>query len=154
MSEPEADDRERLVRNLNELLQELRVAQAGVQILFAFLLGAAFTEPFRDASPFQRALHLVTVMLATGATALLTAPAAWHRLLFRHGRREQIVRAANRFALAGLALLAAAMTGAVALVADVVLSGWWAVALGGVSGTLYAFLWFVWPSRLRHDDQR
>ncbi|MFB9429067.1 DUF6328 family protein, partial [Streptoalloteichus tenebrarius] len=103
MSEPEEDDSERLVRNLNELLQELRVAQAGVQILFAFLLAVAFTEVFRDASAFQRVLHLVTVMLATGAAALLIAPAAWHRLLFRSGRREQIIGVANRFATAGRA---------------------------------------------------
>ncbi|HET8640806.1 MAG TPA: DUF6328 family protein, partial [Pseudonocardiaceae bacterium] len=87
MAESTADqhhesEHERLARNFSELLQELRVAQAGVQILFAFLLTVAFTPVFQNASAFVRGLHLVTALLAAGAAALLTAPAAWHRVLF------------------------------------------------------------------------
>src|SRR5215207_5344813 len=101
-------EHERLARNFSELLQELRVAQAGVQILFAFLLTVAFTSVFQSASGFVKGLHLVTVLLAAGATAMLTAPAAWHRVLFQRGRRVEIVRAANKFAINGLVLLALA----------------------------------------------
>ncbi|GGM73476.1 hypothetical protein GCM10012275_50180 [Longimycelium tulufanense] len=149
MSTPEPDVHQRLARNLNELLQELRVAVAGVQILFAFLLAVTFTEAFREATAFQRGTHLVTVLLATGSTVLLITPAAWHRLLFRYGRRQEILRAANGFAVSGLALLAAAMTGTVLLVADVILGGWVAALLAVLVGAAFGLLWFLLPLRLR-----
>jgi hypothetical protein len=149
VSKPEESERERLARNLNELLQELRVAQAGVQILFAFLLSIAFTEPYARASEFQRYTHLVTILLATGSAALLIAPASWHRVLFRRRRREQIVDIGNGFALAGLALLGAAMTGTVLLVADVVLGGWPATVIAVVTGLVFTVLWFLLPLRSR-----
>lgn len=145
-------EHERLVRNLNELLQELRVAQAGVQILFAFLLTVAFTQVFQQASGFVRGLHLVTVLLAAGSTALLTAPAAWHRVLFQRGRRVEIVRSANAFAVGGLGLLATAMVCTVLLVAEVVVGGWLAVVLAIGCAVLFGGLWFAWPGALRNRD--
>jgi Family of unknown function (DUF6328) len=145
-------EHQRLVRNFNELLQELRVAQAGVQILFAFLLTVSFTPVFERAGGFTRGLHLVTVLLAAGATAFLTAPAAWHRVLFRRGRRVEIVHSANNFALIGLALLALAMACTVMLVADVVVGGWAAALIAAVGAVLFAVLWFVWPASLRDRD--
>lgn len=144
-SRPEQSNQARLARNLNELLQELRVAQTGVQILFAFLLSVVFTGRYAVASDFERWLHLATVLLATMAAALLIAPAAWHRVWFRRGRREDIIRRANRCALIGLALLAAAMTGAVALIAEVAFGVWPGLVLGALVGAVFASLWFIWP---------
>jgi hypothetical protein len=144
-------EHERLARNFNELLQELRVAQAGVQILFAFLLTVAFTPVFQNASDFVRGLHLVTVLFAAGSAALLTAPAAWHRVLFQRGRRVEIMRAANRFAVIGLGLLSAAMVCTVLLVAEVIVAGWLAALIAVCAAILFGVLWFVWPSTLRDN---
>ncbi|MGQ0841209.1 DUF6328 family protein [Actinokineospora sp.] len=142
---------EQLRRNVNELLQELRVAQAGVQILFGFLLAVTFTEPYLRAGDFQQTVHLITVLFAAAAIALLTAPAAWHRVLFRQGQRERVLRIGNRFALAGMACLAAAMTGTVLLITDVVLGDRVATALAALSALAFAVLWFVLPYRYRRE---
>jgi hypothetical protein len=148
MNQPADDDESeqaRLARNMAELLQELRVAQTGVQIMFAFLLSAVFTNRFARATAFQSTTAIVTVLLTTASAALLMAPAAWHRLYFRQGRRIDIIEWGNRFAVAGLALLAAAMTGAVLLVTDTVVGGWPAVLMSGCSGALFALVWFALP---------
>lgn len=139
---------ERLTRNVNELLAELRVAQAGVQILFGFLLAVVFTNTFRDASGFEKCLHLVTVLLSATSTALLTSPAVWHRVLFREGKREEILRVGNRLVVAGLACLAAAVTLTVALITKVVF-GWWAMGVVALAlALLFGTLWFVLPRRM------
>jgi Family of unknown function (DUF6328) len=139
---------EQLTRNIGELLQELRVAQAGVQILFGFLLSVVFTDRFHDASGFEKSLHLSAVALAVAATALLTAPAAWHRLLFRTGSRERILTVGNRLVLVGLVCLALAITSTVALIAKVVY-GWIAMLIMAVLCVLiFGILWFVMPMRL------
>lgn len=150
MADPQDEsDAERLERNFSELLQELRVAQAGVQILFAFLLTVVFTPVFERSSAFVRDLHLLTVLLAAAATALLTAPAAWHRVLFRHGRRLEILRAANRSAVIGLAVLAGAMACTVLLVASISVPGWRAALIGVLSAVTFFGLWFAFPLPLR-----
>ncbi|MDT7785302.1 MAG: hypothetical protein QOF58_3721 [Pseudonocardiales bacterium] len=145
MSEAEESDQSRLARNVNELLQELRVAQAGVQILFGFLLSIAFTDKYASTSGYVRATHLITVLCAAAAVAFLTAPAAWHRVLFRQGRREEVVRAGNTFALIGLAFLALAMTGTVLLLVEVILPTWAAVVVGALALVVFAGLWFAAP---------
>ncbi|MFI9009308.1 DUF6328 family protein [Actinosynnema sp. NPDC053489] len=152
MSQAEESHQRRLARNLNELLQELRVAQAGVQILFGFLLSIAFTDRYASADRYIRVTHLITVLFAAGAVALLTAPAPWHRLLFRRGRREDIVEVANRFAIGGLACLAVAMTGTILLLAEVVVGGWLAIAFGVLAAVVFGGLWFAWPWRERRRD--
>lgn len=150
---PEESEHQRINRNVNELLQELRVAQAGVQILFGFLLSVAFTDVYTRASGFQKGTHLVTVLFATAAVALLIAPAAWHRLLFRLGQREVLLRVANIFAVLGLAALAAAMTGTVLLLVDVVLGGWIAVPISVVVASGFGSVWFLRPLGIRrHVD--
>jgi Na+/melibiose symporter-like transporter len=149
MSDPEESEDTQLARNLNELLQEIRVAQAGVQILFGFLLSIAFTERYATTSGYVRTIHLVTVLFATLSVALLTGPAAWHRLLFRLGRREKIIRVANRLAVCGLAALAVAMTGTVLLLAEVVIGGWGAIVCGVLAAVLFGLLWFALPARDR-----
>lgn len=160
MTDPDpADDRDeesrsaRLARNFSEMLQELRVAQTGVQILFAFLLTVVFTSAYGDQPSSVRALHLVTVLLTTTSAALLIAPAVWHRVLFRRGRREHILRHANLCALAGTTLLAAAMTGTVLLIAEIAVGGWGALAIGAGTALLFATLWFVVPRLIRADTK-
>ena len=145
MADQGESERARLTRNLAELLQEVRVAQAGVQILFAFLLSVVFQARFGTASGYQRITLIVTIMLTTGSAVALMAPAAWHRVFFRQGRRADIIEWANRAALIGLALLAAAMTGAVLLVGDVVLGFWAGVGLAGFVAILFAGVWFALP---------
>jgi hypothetical protein len=149
MSEPEESAAQQLNRNLNELLQEIRVAQAGVQILFGFLLSIAFTDRYASTSWYVRTIHLVTVLFATVAVALLTAPAAWHRVLFRLGKREKIIRVADQLMLAGLGALAFAMTGTVLLLAEIVIGGWGAIVCGVLAAGLFALLWFALPVRHR-----
>jgi hypothetical protein len=145
----EETEHERLTRNVSELLQELRVAQAGVQFLFGFLLAVAFTEPYARASGFEHVAHLVAVLFATAATALLSAPAAWHRVLFRQGERPKIIEVANRLAIAGMICLAVAMTFTVLLLVGVVLSQWVAIVVAALAAVLFATLWFVLPLRRR-----
>lgn len=140
---------ERLNRNVSELLQEIRVAQAGVQFLFGFLLAVAFTETFAEGTSFQHGVHLVAMLSATVAVALLTAPVAWHRVLFRRGQRPVIVRVANNLALGGLGCLAVSMTATVLLLTDVVLGGWPAVVITVLAAATFATTWFVLPLHTR-----
>lgn len=111
---------ERDDRNFSELLQELRVIQTGVQILFAFLLTLAFTPRFPGLDAVQRGTYMATLLLAVLAAVLFTAPAALHRALFRRGAKRKIVDVSSRLAAAGLAVLALALTGAVLLVESLV----------------------------------
>jgi hypothetical protein len=142
---------ERLARNVSELLQELRVAQAGVQFLFGFLLAVAFTEHYARASGFEKVTHLVAVLFATASVALLTAPAAWHRLLFRQGQRPAILSAANRLMVAGLACLAIAMTATVMLLFNVVVGTVFAVVVAVLVAVMFGVLWFALPLRTRRN---
>ena len=153
---PQADDSEsptaRINRNVGELLQELRVAQAGVQILFAFLLGMAFTPVFMAQPRFIRWLHLAAVLFAAAAAGFLIAPASWHRVLFRQRKREAILRHGSQFAKFGIASLAVSMALTVGVIGYVTLGP--AVALVSGIGAAAAFfgLWFVYPTQLSHDE--
>lgn len=153
MSNAEESHNRRLARNLNELLQELRVSQAGVQILFGFLLSIVFTDRYASADTYVKTTHLITVLFTTAATALLTAPVAWHRVLFRLGRREQIITVANKLAVSGLVCLAVAVTGTVLLISEMVFGGWGAVAVAVITAIGFATLWLLlpWRERLRHS---
>jgi hypothetical protein len=142
-------EQQQSARNLGELLQELRVVQAGVQILFGFLLSIAFTDRYARADGYVQVTHFVTVLFATAATALLTAPAAWHRLLFRLGKRDRIITVASRMAIAGLVCLALAMTETVLLTSEVVLGGWAPVVVAVCVPVGFGMLWFVLPGRER-----
>ncbi|MFC0110355.1 DUF6328 family protein [Kibdelosporangium aridum] len=154
MSEAEESEQEQLARNLAELLQELRVAQAGVQILFGFLLSIAFTQQYAEADVYIKTTHFITVLFATAATALLTAPAAWHRVLFRAGRRERIIDAANKLAVSGLICLAVAVTGTVLLIGEVVLGGWGAIVVAVLTAIGFSLLWLIIPWRERVNGDR
>src|SRR4051812_48870075 len=114
---------ERADRNLVELLQEVRVVQTGVQVLFAFLLTAPLATRFPQLSHFQRLTYFGTLLSAGAAAILLIAPTAWHRILFRLGDKAHLVLVANRFTLAGLACVGLAMVGALLLVTDLLFAG-------------------------------
>jgi hypothetical protein len=149
MSDVPEDQPQRLARNVNDLLQELRVALAGVQILFGFLLSIVFTETYRRATDGQHSAHLVAVAFALISVALMTAPVAWHRLLFRQRQRPEILRVSNGFAIAGLVSLAIAMSATTFLLADVVLGGWPAILACALTVVVFSTLWFVLPLRQR-----
>lgn len=149
---PTESEQQQLARNMAELLQELRVAQAGVQILFAFLLSVTFTARFATASTLQRTTFIVTVLLTTVSAVLLIAPVAWHRLYFRQGRRLDVIHWGNRFALGGLVLLAAAMSGAVLLATSAVVGDVPSVVMACCALVLFTVVWLVLPlaKRDRH----
>jgi uncharacterized membrane protein YidH (DUF202 family) len=148
-------ENEQLTRNLSELLQELRVAQGGVQFLFGFLLAVAFTEHYARSSGFEQVVHLIAVFFATVAVVCLTAPAAWHRVLFRQGQRPQILRVANVMAVVGLACLAVAMVATVLLVFKVVAGPAVATVVTALVAAMFALMWFVLPIRTRRNgDER
>ncbi len=145
----EETEHQRLTRNVNELLQELRVAQAGVQFLFGFLLAVAFTQVYARATTFQHVVHLTAVIFATVAVALLSAPAAWHRVLFRQGERPVIIEMANRFAIGGMVCLAVSMVFTVLLLTSQVLGTWGGVTISVCAAALFGTLWFLLPVRRR-----
>lgn len=140
---------QQLARNLGELLQEIRVVQAGVQILFGFLFSITFTEVYRHASGFQRGVHLVAIAFAVLAVAQLTAPAAWHRILFRRGQRHEIIRVANVLAISGLGCLGAAMSATLLLLMDVVTGQTIAVIVCALVAIGFGALWFVLPLHIQ-----
>lgn len=144
-------ERQRWQRNFTELLQELRVAQTGVQILFAFLLILAFTPGFELVDAFTRTTYLVALLSTAGATALIIAPVAHHRILFRRSQKPQLVVHAHRMAFAGLMLVIVSMVSAVLLAADEVLGRGAAITIGTATGVWFLLLWGVlpWLSRRR-----
>lgn len=140
---------QRLDRNWNSLLQELRVVQTGVQLLTGFLLTLPFQQRFELLNGPMRHVYLATVGLSVGATVLLVAPVSIHRLLFRRHRLQVLVSAAHRCAYAGLALLGAALTGVTIVVFDAVAGTNAGLIAGACALTLFAFFWWVLPITLR-----
>jgi thiosulfate reductase cytochrome b subunit len=143
---------QRLTRNLNELLQELRVTQTGVQILTGFLLTLPFSQRFEVLDEVQRVAYLVILCGSVVATGLIIAPVAFHRVLFRHGERPWLVKAANRAALAGLLSLALTTSGVVWLVFDLVTDRTLASVAGVVSAVFFSLLWAGVPLRAPRSD--
>jgi hypothetical protein len=136
-------EQERLNRELDTLLGELRVAMPGVQVLFAFLLAVPFQQRFAQVTEFQRDVYFGTLLAAAAASALFVAPTAYHRLMFRHRDKPRLVSISSKLAVAGLVCLAIAMNGAVLLVTDVLFDTTTvAVTVAGTS-VLFVGLWFV-----------
>jgi len=144
------DEKQRLDRNLEQLLQELRVALPGVQVLFAFLLTVPFTQAFPSLSGFERDGYFFVLLSTALATALLIAPTAIHRMLFRSGMKREIVMRSNALSLVGLGVLAVAMTSAVALVAHIIFGQGTAIVTGIATGIVFASLWYVMPLGEKH----
>lgn len=137
--------RRTLARNWDELLQEIRVTQTGVQILTGFLLTVPFSSRFVELTTFQRWVYLLVLFGAVLTTGLVVAPVAFHRMLFRRRRRMLLVESANWFAIAGLATLALTVSGVVLLVVDIVLGHPEGLVAGGVVLGGLAALWAVGP---------
>ncbi|MGN6171349.1 MAG: DUF6328 family protein [Streptosporangiaceae bacterium] len=144
---------QRVDRAYGEILQEIRVAQTGVQILFAFLLTLAFTSRFASVTQFQRGIYVLTLMLCAAAAALLIAPASFHRVVYRRRLKHHLVRIASRLALSGLVLLLLALISALLLILDVVIGLGPALALAVGALGWFVTWWFVLPvwSRIRHQ---
>ena len=140
---------QRADRNFAELLQELRVAQTGVQILFAFLLPLSFMDRFAGIDAFQRGVYVFTLVASATTAALLIAPVAVHRLLFQRGRKRELVRVGHRLALGGLLTLVATMLAGVLLVLDVVIGRVAAVSITAALAGVFVTLWVGLPFRLR-----
>jgi hypothetical protein len=147
-------NRERADRNLAELLQELRVALPGVQVLFAFLLTVPFTQRFDDLSLFEEKLYYGVLLCTALSSAFLIAPSVSHRNLFRRQEKEYLVTVANKLALAGTAFLALAMCGAVALISHFIFGGAATVVATSALALVFALLWYAGPLlRLRRDQE-
>jgi hypothetical protein len=144
-AEDEESRSEKLTRNWNELLQELRVAQTGIQILTGFLLTIPFTDKFSSLDDRQRTIYLCVLVGSVVTTSLIIAPVAFHRLLFRQHEKSWLVRAANACARAGLAFLAVVSSGVVLFVFDVVLGTTPGYIASALVLALFAGLWLVTP---------
>ncbi|MGN9837199.1 DUF6328 family protein [Nonomuraea sp. H19] len=145
--ESSADEshKERIDRELSELLQGLRVMVTGVQVLFAFLLAMPFQTGFAKLDTSGHWLFFIALTGAATASLCFTTPAVQHRLLFRTGLKEKIVHRANELGLAGAVSLGVAITAAMALVAEVVLGNWLAIVFGAAAALATSWLWLLQP---------
>jgi hypothetical protein len=142
-------EKERFDRELIELLNELRVALPGVQVLFAFLLTIPFAGRFARTTDFQRDMYFVALLAAVMSSVLLIAPSAYHRVLFRQAEKERLLVHANRLAIAGLTALAVALLASILLVSDFLFGALTAGIVTGIGGLMIAILWYAIPIRLR-----
>jgi hypothetical protein len=148
MAEPERrdeDEKERVDRELIELLNELRVALPGVQVLFAFMLVVPFSQGFVKVTDGERLVYFAAFMCAALGTALLIAPSSYHRLRFRHHDKERMLFTSNRMAIAGMAFVAASMAAVVALITDVIFNAIAAAIVAVVVGGWFLWFWYGLP---------
>ncbi|MFL5825272.1 MAG: DUF6328 family protein [Thermoleophilaceae bacterium] len=145
--QPYESEKERIDRELIELLNELRVALPGVQVLFAFLLAVPFQQRFSTVSAFQRDVYYGTLLMTTISAALLIAPSAYHRLNFRKQDKRRIILHSNRLAIGGLATLAFAMTGVVLLITDFLFDTPLTIVATGCAMVMFGTFWAVLPLR-------
>ena len=145
----EESEAERLDRNLSELLQELRVALPGVQVLFAFLLAVPFQQGFEDITGFQERVYFATLLLTAASAVLLISPSAYHRMTFRMQQKDDLVVLANKLAIAGLSFLALAMTGAIMLITDVLFGTTATVVTSVLALAAFVAFWAALPLQRR-----
>lgn len=145
----EETEEERLDRNLSELLQELRVALPGVQVLFAFLLAVPFQQGFEKITGFQKGAYFGTLICTAIAAVMLISPTAYHRLTFRYQQKRKLVFYANRFSIVGLIFLALAMTGAIMLITDVLFGSTATIVVSAATVLVFGFFWFALPLQRR-----
>lgn len=139
-------------RQLIELLQELRVALPGVQVLFAFLLTVPFTQGWSKVTAFQTDLYFACLIASAVATAFLIAPSAIHRLDFEQGDKPRIVQISNVLAIVGLTFLALAVIGVVLLITDVLYGGSTVVLFTVITAAVFSVLWYLIPVWLRRSN--
>lgn len=146
------DDQESVDRELTQLLDEVRVAIPGAEVLFAFLLGLAFTERFTHATSLQRHVYFATLLSTAAATALLIAPSAYHRIRFRDGDKNRMLYTATRMMIGSLILLLFAVSGAVFLVADIMYASPVAAIASVLTAAWFVSFWFTLPIMRRVRD--
>jgi hypothetical protein len=151
-AQPDESPKERVDRELIELLNGLRVILPGVQVLLAFLLTVPFSSGFEKAGSTDRILYFVTVLLTVAATGALTMPAAYHRIRFRQGDKEQMLHISNVFAIAGLVLLTFAMASVVFHITNVLYGIVAAVPVALVALFVLGFSWFAVPLLWSGDE--
>jgi amino acid transporter len=149
----EETPKERANRELIELLNELRVVLPGITVLLGFLLAVPFARGWTRVTPFQRDVFVVAFLSTAASVALLTAPSSYHRLRFRHGDKERMVRISNRFAIAGIAAAAVSLEAVVLLVTDYVASRGFAIAATAALFVVVAVLWYGLPLRAAVRDR-
>ena len=149
---PDEDPGKRLDRQWNELLQELRLAQTGTQILFAFLLSIAFQSSFQDADRFTHQTYAVTLIASALAVGLFLAPVSFHRIVYRHKLRDRMLPIASRMAIAGLGFLVVAIMGGVLLAVDVVLPRPVALLIVAIVLLWFAVFWYAVPTWVRRTS--
>lgn len=152
MPEPGESREERVNRELIELLNELRVALPGVQVLFAFLLAVPFAQRFEDVTELQKDTYMVALLSTLLGSLFLIAPTAHHRLRFRDPDKESILKLSNIFAIVGTVFLAVGMTAVVFLVTDLLFKGVVTGIVTSASAALFALVWFVLPLVQRTGD--
>jgi hypothetical protein len=136
---------ERLDRNTVELLNELRVAGTGIQVMFAFLLVVPFQTGWKKVDGFEHTVYFLTLLVVALAAFLLLAPPIHHRLLFRHGEKPFLLQIGNYLAIAGMSCLALGFVGILLLLADVVEGGAAPIIVAGAAAIVVGGLWFVLP---------
>jgi uncharacterized membrane protein YhaH (DUF805 family) len=139
------DQKKRRDRELIELLNELRVAMPGVQVLFAFLLIVPFSNGFPKMTSVQRDVYFVAFLCTAVATLLLIAPSIHHRLRFRDRDKEELLQRANRLSIVGLAFLAAAMSAVVFVITDVLFAEPWPELVVALVAAAFAWIWYAVP---------
>jgi predicted neutral ceramidase superfamily lipid hydrolase len=143
---------ERVNRELIELLNELRVALPGVQVLFAFLLAVPFSQRFEQTTDLQRSTYMVALLSTLAGSVFLIAPSAYHRIRFRDRDKETLLRISNVFAIVGMVFLAVGMTSVVFLVTDVIFKGGVTAVVTTFAAGLFALVWFVLPLARKSSD--
>lgn len=143
--EPRTPEKERIDRELIELLNELRVALPGVQVMFAFLLTVPFTQRFPDLNQLQRNTFFAAFITTACATAFLIAPSAYHRIRFRAGDKERMLKTSNVFAIIGMFFLAVGTTFVVFLITDLLFAGSAPAIVTALIAGLFVFLWYGLP---------
>ena len=149
---PQESHEERVNRELIELLNELRVALPGVQVLFAFLLAVPFTQRFARVTDIQKDTFMAALLCTMVGSVFLIAPSAFHRVRFRDRDKEALLKLANAFAIVGLVFLALAMTAAVSLVTDLLFDGTTSVVVTSLTAALFASVWFALPLLRKASD--
>ena len=143
---------ERVNRELIELLNELRVALPGVQVLFAFLLAVPFSQRFEQTTDLQRDTFMVALLSTLAGSVFLIAPSAYHRIRFRDRDKEALLRISNVFAIVGMVFLAIGMTSVVFLVTDMIFKGLVTAVVTSLTAALFALVWFVLPLVRKSQD--
>jgi hypothetical protein len=148
------DKQERLNRELMELLNELRVALPGVQVLFAFLLTVPFTQRFADVTETQRNVYFASVLCTAAATAFLIAPTSYHRLQFRSRDKERLLKTSNALAIVGTVFLAIAVTLVLFVITDMLFGMPWSTLVAAAAAVVFAVFWYGLPLARRSGERR